>query len=180
MLAIRTKLLFERLTRADCIGFCVVLFLAGKCAGGVEPENLKLLCSPGERLRHLARQYEREIPKGERGKTLRLNTSELRYQKYILNMKQGVMLRWEYPDVAVRNGWQGILYIDFTINKDGTLGDVLVRKSSGSPVLDDAAVTALRLAAPFPPFPDNFLVEKINIKARFEYILRSIPIGSGS
>ncbi|MFQ5466069.1 MAG: energy transducer TonB, partial [Thermodesulfobacteriota bacterium] len=105
----------------------------------------------------------------------RLNTSELKYQSYILNMKRKIELRWRYPEMAVANGWQGILSIDFSINRDGSLGDVVVKKSSGYPVLDDAAVTALRLAGPYPPFPEDFFVERINIKAQFEYLIRLRP-----
>ncbi|MFQ5464886.1 MAG: hypothetical protein ACE5EI_03060, partial [Thermodesulfobacteriota bacterium] len=41
-----------------------------------------------ERLAQLSREYARSTPRGERGKTLRLNTSELKYQSYILNMKR--------------------------------------------------------------------------------------------
>ncbi|MBI5970527.1 MAG: energy transducer TonB [Deltaproteobacteria bacterium] len=124
-----------------------------------------------ERLGELERRYEAEAPAGEQGKTLSLNTSELRYQKYLINMKNRIELKWEYPFAASRNGWQGNLQIDFTINKDGTVADIKLVKSSNYPVLDDAAITALRLASPFPPFPAGFSVEEINIKGQFSYII---------
>lgn len=122
-----------------------------------------------ERLAELEKKYEAEAPKGETGKTLQLNTAELRYQKYLMDMKKKIEFYWEYPEVAGRNGWQGTLRIDFSINKDGSIGSIKVVKSSNYPVLDDAAVTALRLAAPFPPFPANFVVEQLNIRGQFEY-----------
>lgn len=122
-----------------------------------------------ERIAELSRKYEAEAPKGEAGKTLQLNTSELRYQKYLLNMKQKIELYWEYPDLAARNGWQGNLKINFRINKDGAVSDIELAKSSGYPMLDDAAITAIRLASPFPPFPGNFEIEDINIKGQFVY-----------
>lgn len=122
-----------------------------------------------ERIAELSRKYEAEAPKGEVGKTLQLNTSELKYQKYLLNMKQKIELYWEYPDLAARNGWQGNLRINFRINKDGTVSDIELAKSSGYPMLDDAAITAIRLASPFPPFPKNFEIEDINIKGQFVY-----------
>ncbi len=126
-----------------------------------------------ERISELAKNYEAESPKGERGKTLQLNTSELKYQKYLLAMKDGIERKWEYPAIASRNGWQGILRINFTINKDGTVSDIKFIKSSDYPVLDDSAMTALKLAAPFPPFPENFSVEEIKIKGTFEYVIIS-------
>ncbi len=122
-----------------------------------------------ERLSELTKKYEAEAPKGEQGKTLQLNTSELRYQRYLIGMKDRIQLFWEYPDVAARNGWHGRLRIDFVINKDGTVSDIRLVKSSNYPVLDDAAITALKLASPFQPFPENFTIESILIRGSFEY-----------
>lgn len=132
-----------------------------------------------ERITELEKRYEAESPMGEKGKTLQLNTSELRYQKYLINMKNRIEFYWEYPAVAARSGWQGVLNISFTIKKDGTVTNIAVGKSSNYPVLDDAAVTALRLAVPFPPFPENFGIEEININGQFEYKLYGGPPQEG-
>ena len=100
----------------------------------------------------------------------------MRYQKYLVNMKNKIQLYWEYPQLAARNGWEGRLQINFTIRKDGSIGDILLVKSSNYPALDDAAVTALKLASPFPPFPETFGIEQINIKGQFEYsIVYAMP-----
>lgn len=129
-----------------------------------------------DRIAELARKYETDAPKGEVGKTLSLNTSELRYQKYLMDMKSRIEFYWEYPSLAARNGWQGNLKINFKINKDGSVSDVSLERSSGYPMLDDAAMTAVRLAAPFPPFPGNFTIDDLNIKGLFTYHLLS-PAG---
>lgn len=134
--------------------------------GGSGKPNLFL---SEERLSELTKRYEAEAPQGEQGKTLQLNTSELRYQRYLIGMKDRIQLFWEFPDVAARNGWHGRLRIDFVINKDGTVSDIRLVKSSNYPVLDDAAITALKLASPFQPFPDNFAIESILIRGSFEY-----------
>lgn len=129
-----------------------------------------------ERIAELNKKYEAEAPQGEKGKTLQLNTSELKYQKYLLDLKQRIEFYWEYPGVASRNGWQGKLRIDFTINKDGTVKEISILKSSNYAVLDSAAVDAIRLAAPFAPLPTDFGIEDLNIKGQFEYIFQSLPI----
>lgn len=134
--------------------------------GGSGKPNLFL---SEERLSELTKRYEAEAPRGEEGKTLQLNTSELRYQRYLISMKDRIQLYWEYPDVAARNGWHGRLRIDFVINKDGTVRDIRLVKSSNYPVLDDAAITALKLASPFQPFPENFAIDSILIRGSFEY-----------
>ena len=45
--------------------------------------------------------------------------------------------------------------IRFTLFKDGTLQNPEVTTSSGSQVLDNAALAAVRNAVPYPPFPDG-------------------------
>ncbi|MBI5237824.1 MAG: energy transducer TonB [Deltaproteobacteria bacterium] len=139
------------------------------------PRKKPSLFLPEQRLAELTKEYEKESPKEEQGKTLQLNTSELRYQRYLVNLKNRIELFWEYPAPAIKNGWQGILQIDFTVKKDGTLEAVRFIKSSNYPALDDAAQTALKLAEPFPPFPENFGVENINIRGQFEYRFINAP-----
>lgn len=153
-------------------------------AEGAKPQP-KILVAPkrpglfptDDRIAELERKYESEAPKGEVGKTLSLNTSELKYQKYLMDMKRKIEFHWEYPALAARNAWQGSLKVNFKINRDGTVSDIALERSSGYPMLDDAAITAVRLSAPFPPFPANFSIEDISIKGQFTYHLIGLPEG---
>ena len=43
--------------------------------------------------------------------------------------------------------------IEVAIRADGHLEEISVRRSSGQPELDNAAVRIVRLASPFDPFP---------------------------
>lgn len=138
--------------------------------GGKEAKTPVLFPS-GERLTELSKVYEAESPKGEKGKTLSINTTESKYQKYLLNMKRRIELFWSYPESSIRSGEQGKMRIDFTIAKDGSVKDVRVVKSSNYPALDDAAITAVKLASPFNPFPEGFDIETVEIRASFEYSL---------
>ncbi len=45
--------------------------------------------------------------------------------------------------------------VSFTVTASGGLGGVSVARSSGSAALDQAAIAAVRRAAPFPPIPDG-------------------------
>jgi len=58
-----------------------------------------------------------------------------------------------YPRSVRGNVAEGTTKVRFTIRRDGSLIEVEVVASSGSKSLDDAALAALREAAPFPPFP---------------------------
>ncbi|WP_416467676.1 TonB family protein [Pseudomonas sp. LFS044] len=57
-----------------------------------------------------------------------------------------------YPDEARRQQIYGNLRMMVSINRDGSLYEVLVLESSGQPLLDQAAQRIVRLAAPFAPF----------------------------
>ena len=129
-----------------------------------------------EKITELAKKYEEQTPEGEKGKTLRLNTSELKYQRYLIGLKNRVELYWDYPALAVRNGWEGKLNVEFTVKSDGSIGSLRLARSSSHPVLDDAAMTALKLAAPFPPFPEDFDIKEINIHGQFEYNIIFEPV----
>ncbi|MEK7880937.1 MAG: energy transducer TonB [Deltaproteobacteria bacterium] len=143
----------------------------GDSTSGSKQVKTPVLFPSGERLRELSKVYEAESPKGETGKTLSINTTESKYQKYLLNMKRRIELFWSYPEASIRHGEQGKMRIDFSIAKDGSVKDVRVVKSSNYPALDDAAITAVKLASPFNPFPNNFTIETVEIHASFEYSL---------
>ncbi|WP_323750492.1 energy transducer TonB [Marinobacter sp.] len=60
-----------------------------------------------------------------------------------------------YPTEARRAGIYGDLRMLVSIHKDGTIKEVAILQSSGSSVLDDAAIRIVRMAAPFAPFPES-------------------------
>jgi protein TonB len=57
-----------------------------------------------------------------------------------------------YPAEARNKRIYGSLRLLVSINRDGTLYEVQVLESSGQPVLDQAALRIVRLAAPYSPF----------------------------
>ena len=143
-------------------------------ATGAEAKRPSLFPS-GERLSELAKNSPSRTRRGKTGHIMQLNTTELIYQKYLLNVRDRVSFYWEYPIAAARNGWQGTLTIDFVVSRNGEITEVKIDRSSGYPVLDDAAITAIKLAGPFFTFPEHFILDKFNIKYQFEYRLSSAP-----
>ena len=59
-----------------------------------------------------------------------------------------------YPD-ELKGRIYGKLRLTAYVRADGTLEDVEVDRSSGSAVLDRAALRILRMSTPFPPFPSE-------------------------
>jgi protein TonB len=60
-----------------------------------------------------------------------------------------------YPEAARRQGIYGSLRLSVSIHSDGRIETVDVDRSSGSKILDAAAIKIVELAAPFAPFPDD-------------------------
>ena len=138
----------------------------------VKEEKPLSLYPTRERIAELSKKYEKEAPVGEKDRDISFDTSELRYTSYFEGLKAKIYHEWEYPDAAAKEGLAGRLFVNFVILKDGTLEDVTLIRSSGYPMLDNAAISAIRLAAPFYPFHKSFgSLEKITVNASFEYIL---------
>jgi len=60
-----------------------------------------------------------------------------------------------YPMIARKNGWAGRTEVVFRLEKDGSVKNIRIAKSSGFNILDSQAVEAVSSAAPFaaPPRP---------------------------
>ncbi|NOS35368.1 MAG: TonB family protein [Deltaproteobacteria bacterium] len=130
-----------------------------------------LLYPTRERLAALSENYTKTAPKAEKGKVLALNTTEHRYAYYMDGIKRKIELQWDYPNAAIKNGQQGILGVTFVLRRDGTIKSVKLDHGSGYPILDNAALTAIKMAAPFHPFPDGYELDDLTIQANFEYVL---------
>lgn len=52
--------------------------------------------------------------------------------------------RFDYPPLARRRGWQGMVLLSVTLDPDGTLEFVRVSQSSGYAVLDQSAIETMR------------------------------------
>lgn len=58
-----------------------------------------------------------------------------------------------YPREARRDGLTGEVHVRFTVTASGGVGGISVASSSGSPILDQAALETVQRAAPFPAIP---------------------------
>ena len=78
----------------------------------------------------------------------------------------------ERAKVNPRSRQAGTVMVRFTVGPDGNLISRAIEKSSGSKVLDDAAVAALDRAAPFPPMPQTVAQGPIEVSVPFEFVTR--------
>jgi len=140
-----------------------------------EPEEERPLPAVSELIPsydNLARQVTDSQPQidVEEGDEVSLNTTDFKYLSYFSKLKDRIQMVWRYPEAAKVAGLQGSLVLKFVLNKDGSLRELKVVKSSGVGILDDAAIKAIRRAAPFYAIPQN-LGDVLTVVANFEYEL---------
>jgi protein TonB len=84
-----------------------------------------------------------------------------------------------YPTEARNAGIYGTLRLLVSLKKDGTIKEVAILQSSGSTVLDDAAIRIVRMAAPFAPFPDEMRqeVDELEIIRTWSFQRRGLTSG---
>lgn len=95
--------------------------------------------------------------KRPRLKFVSANTEEFKYAAYMeaWRVKVERIGNLNYPDEARKQKLSGSLLLDVALKPDGSVLEIIVRRSSGHRVLDDAAVRIVDLAGPYAPFPDE-------------------------
>jgi protein TonB len=94
--------------------------------------------------------------KRPRKKFVGARTQEYRFAQYIEDWRQKVerIGNLNYPSAA-RGRIYGSLTLTVEIRSDGELDQIILSRSSGQPLLDEAAMRIVRMAAPYAPFsPD--------------------------
>lgn len=106
---------------------------------------------------------------GVEGQPIPLDTPEPKFQDYFNKVRERIKANWVYPRQAGERNIEGELLIEFHIAKDGRLEYIELLDSSGTRILDDAALTAVKLAQPFPPVPDDIAKHTLAINGQFRY-----------
>jgi protein TonB len=76
------------------------------------------------------------------------------YRDYFKTIKEVIERNKEYPQIAKSRGLEGTVQMAFTLHKNGSVGDIMVKQSSGEKTLDDGAMLSIKKSSPFPPVPE--------------------------
>ena len=87
---------------------------------------------------------------------------------YISQVQQKIEAQKQYPKRAQRRNHQGVVKLVFTIGNEGEIVSAHIEKSSGSRILDQAAMEALEKAAPFSRPPKGPMM--IQLPIRFQLL----------
>ncbi len=129
-------------------------------ADPIEAVNAESLVSRSLAMASLSAELDEKLEayaKRPRRKFISAKTREYKYASYMEAWRTKVerIGNLNYPDEARRRKLSGSLRLGVALNADGTINDIVLRRSSGHQVLDDAAIRIVKLAAPFAPFPEN-------------------------
>ena len=97
------------------------------------------------------------------------NTRESKLAPYIDAWRRKVerLGTLNFPQIA-RNG-AGNPILEVSIRRDGSLGEALIKRSSGRKEIDQAALSILRLASPFDPFPQELSKQYSELRFAYEW-----------
>ncbi len=139
------------------------------------PQGRELIQQNMEMAR-LAAEIERRqalLAKRPKRKFVTASTREYEYATYLRAWVAKVerVGNLNYPDEARRRGLGGRLVVTVAVRRDGSIEEIVLNRSSGLGVLDQAATRSVRLAEPFPPLPatkDN--IDVLHITRTFDYL----------
>lgn len=100
------------------------------------------------------------------------DTEESSVAAYLDNWKRRIeAVGNEYfPDPGMMEGLTGSPTLEVSIDASGDLAEVVIRKSSGSRVVDKAALDILRRASPFDPFPTEIRGDYDSLRFAYKWL----------
>ena len=100
----------------------------------------------------------------------------------------GYLQRWKtkietigvkyFPEKGAMQGISGSPTLEVTISASGQLAEVIIRNSSGSKTVDQAALNILRRAAPFDPFPEAIRVDYDQLRFAYKWQFNEVGVSS--
>jgi len=87
------------------------------------------------------------------------------------SLNQALKRSKDYPRRAKRMRKEGKVEVSFTIHRSGAVSDVRIKKSSGSSILDKAAIQAVKKIDGLLPFPKEIKKASLSKDVPFNFIL---------
>lgn len=99
------------------------------------------------------------------------------YAPYVAEVRQKVIKSWKVPsrkkiDILAKGQTDLLVQVALTLGRDGHVKKCKILKSSKIKELDENAGDAIKAAAPFKPFPENFFNEELVIILNFNFSLK--------
>ena len=107
------------------------------------------------------------------------DTRESSVAAYLDNWKRRIEAVGDayFPELGELHGLTGSPTLEVSIEASGELAEVIIRRSSGSKVLDQAALDILQRASPFDPFPAEIRSDYDRLRFAYKWLFgeESVP-----
>ena len=90
-------------------------------------------------------------------------------QGYSQGVQRKIAGKKKYPKKAKREGRQGELMVQFTVLKSGDIRDLFLVSKTPYEELNEAALKAVRRAAPFPSLPNEIWQDFLELVLPFKF-----------
>ncbi|MFH1014391.1 MAG: energy transducer TonB [Nitrospirota bacterium] len=132
--------------------------------------------SAGQSAKEEAAKIAKKTEDQKEKSSITFDVKGFKYDGYMLRLKDKIEGIWQYPSDAAMRGIYGDLYLSFTIKKNGSLSKVELVRTSGHISLDEAAMKALKDAAPYWPLPEDWKEEELTVKGHFIYSIYGVYV----
>jgi protein TonB len=138
-----------------------------------EPEDTPSLSERIERRLAEAAHPVEETPDPERTappaatSTAEVHAVDFPFAWYLQVVRTKITDVWDPPGDRMVAGRRKQAVLRFVIHRDGRVTDVRVEDGSGTPGLDASARRAVEQARPFPPLPDTYEGDSLDVAVRF-------------
>ncbi len=139
-------------------------------------KNLNLLASAKTAAANVGDQWRRKYrAEVDEGDTVWLDTEKDILISFFRRFRDNVYMVWNYPGRARQLGQEGVCLLRVTITRDGNVKGVILKESSGYPLLDNEAMRAVQKGASYGPLPSAYPKNELNIMVFFHYALDRRP-----
>jgi len=119
-----------------------------------------------QQARELLKEIENSYNKNSVSGDIALHRIE---KSYLEKVREQIQARYFIPEEAQRQNLRGKVTLKMKVGRSGKLIDVNVVKYSDFPILDMAAIAAVKAAVPFPNIADKIDLEYLSITVPFIY-----------
>jgi len=105
---------------------------------------------------------------GESGIAIGQQDFGQRFGWYVQAVRNRVSSNWLLSTISPNLVSAPRVYVDFDINKDGTISNAHITQSSGIPEVDRSALRAVLASSPLAPLPANYSGNKVSVEFYFD------------
>ena len=93
--------------------------------------------------------------------------SRFPYGWYLSVVQGKVSSNWDQPSARLIGEDALTVVVSFRIRRNGSVEAIAIRRSSGRSTVDQSAAKAVGESTPFPPLPDDFLEDRLDVTIDF-------------